>query len=198
MLHDDTLGRTHKLATHVTSVPLRELARRGVLTGGSRPPPIPTLAEFAAWLAEHPAMRAFVELKKESLRTGGRERMLAAVERALQGVRAQSVFISYDARVLAMARRRRHAIGYVLPGLGRRYRAAAVRLAPRFLFAERTGILRRGRLWKGAWSWAAFEVGTPEQAAALLELGVEFLETHDPARLLAAGFGAADAARIHR
>lgn len=134
-------------------------------------------------------MRAFVELKKESLRALGRRPMLLAVEGALRSVLARVTFISYDAQVLAMAKTKGHAIGYVLPNFGSRARGIATRLAPQYLFSDRRQTIRAGLLWRGNWRWASFEVATPEMASRLLALGVQYLETMNPAALLAAGFG---------
>lgn len=191
VLHDATLKRTHGLDVDVTRSDCGELVRLGVLAGGGHPPPVPLLAQFAAWLGGEPALHAFVEIKKESLRAHGRRTVLDSVVPCLSAVRARVHLISYDARVLAMARRSGYAVGYVLPGLASRYRAAAVRLAPELLLAERHQLRRAGATWPGAWRWAAFEIGDVAAAREMIGLGVPYLESMDPGTLLAAGIGAA-------
>lgn len=187
IMHDGTLTRTHGLDVAVTSATLADLARLGVVAGGDRRPPVPLLAEFAAWLRGEPAVHAFVELKTESLRARGRRPVLARIAEILLPLRSRVTLISYDARVLAMAKRADFAIGYVLPGLGARYRTTAERLAPGLLLAEWRQIRRAERLWPGTWRWAAFEIANAETARQMLALGVHYLETMDPAALLGAG-----------
>jgi len=195
VLHDETLRRTHGLRQRVTAHTLAELARLGVLTGGTRPPAVPRLAEFASWLEGEPGLHAFVEIKKESLRAHGRHAMLAAIEPVLRPVSGRVTVISYDAPVLGMAQRAGFETGYVLPGMSRRARGVAQRLSPRYLFVDRHHLVRAGACWPGPWTWAVFEVDTPVIAGRLLGMGVKWLESMNPARLLAAGMGPAARAR---
>ncbi len=181
VLHDSTLGRTHGLDVVVPGTTLKALENLGVLTGGNHPPHIPRLAEFVAWMQKNAAVNVFVEIKKESLRAHGRERVLDAVEHDIGALGGRAAIISYDARVLAMARRGGWPIGYALENMGPRYRGIAERLAPEYLFAEVAHLLRAGKLWPGVWQWAAFELDTPEPADALAALDVRYLETMNPA-----------------
>ncbi|MGH8427220.1 MAG: glycerophosphodiester phosphodiesterase family protein, partial [Gammaproteobacteria bacterium] len=136
VLHDASLERTHNLDVTVTKATLQELGVLGVLTGGHHPPAVPRLAEFVEWMRKTPQIHVFVEIKKESLHAHGRERVLAAVTQAIETIRGRAVIISYDARVLAMAKRERWPIGYVLLYMTPRYQVIADRLAPEYLFAE--------------------------------------------------------------
>ncbi|MGH8225986.1 MAG: glycerophosphodiester phosphodiesterase family protein [Gammaproteobacteria bacterium] len=180
VLHDASLARTHGLNVNVTTTSVPELAALGVLTGGNRPPPVPRLAEFAAWMRKTPQMHVFVEIKKESLHAHGRKRVLAAVVQAIEKIRARATIISYDARVLAMAKREAYPIGYVLPGMSRRYQAVAERLAPQFLFADYRQILHAGTLWPGDRDWAAFDLEDLATTKKVARLGVRYLETMNP------------------
>ncbi|MGH8161589.1 MAG: glycerophosphodiester phosphodiesterase family protein [Gammaproteobacteria bacterium] len=186
VLHDSTLARTHGINVDVTETRLDELAALGVLAGGDHPPLVPTLAEFAAWMRGKPQLHVFVEIKKESLRVQGRSTMLAAVEASVETLRARAVIISYDARVLAMARRDGWPVGYALERMNRRYRAIAERLAPDYLFAEVAHLERAGKLWAGPWQWAAFELEDAATARRIAALGVRYLETMNPALLAGA------------
>jgi glycerophosphoryl diester phosphodiesterase len=184
VLHDASLARTHGLDVVVPAAELKTLETLGVLAGGGRPPPVPSLAEFAGWMRNTSAMHAFVEIKRESLRARDREPVLAAIEAAIESLRGRATIISYDARVLAMARRGGWPIGYALEEMNASYRGIAERLAPDYLFAEVAHLLRAGELWSGAWQWAAFELESLEAASALAALGVRYLETMNPALLL--------------
>jgi len=187
VLHDETLRRTHSLADRVTATSIAELERLGVLTGGAHPPAVPRLDEFTAWLGDAPGVHAFVEIKKESLRAHGRPAMLGALTPLLQPLRDRVTVISYDAPALGMAQRAGFGVGYVLPGMSRRAHGVARRLAPDYLFVDRHHLSRAGGPWPGPWTWAAFEVATPAVAERVLALGVAWLESMDPACLLAAG-----------
>ena len=185
VLHDVSLARIHRVAKSVTSLSIDELSALGVLADGKRPPPIPTLAQFATWMRATPTMHVFVEIKKESLAVHGRKHVLAAIATAVESIRDRVVMISYDARVLAMAKRAGFAIGYVLPSMHRRYQTTTERLAPVWLFADYQQILEAGAVWPGDWHWAAFEVDNIELAQRLANMGVGYIETMNPAKLVA-------------
>ncbi|MGH8148026.1 MAG: glycerophosphodiester phosphodiesterase family protein [Gammaproteobacteria bacterium] len=181
VLHDASAGRTHGVNVDVRHHSFVALARLGLFDPASFPNPIPQLDEFVTWMTGQPHMHAFVEIKKESLHVYGRRRVLATVERDIEAIRERATLISYDARVLALARRNGWPVGYVLETMSARWRGIAERLAPEFLFAEVDHLLRAGKLWPGAWQWAAFEVETTKSATALSALGVRYLETMNPA-----------------
>lgn len=184
VLHDPSLARTHGLDLDVRLHTLEGLARHGIFDARKFDYPVPRLEDFAGWMQSSPGMHAFVEIKKESLRTRGRRRVLEAVTGTLERVRDRCTLISYDARVLSMAKRRGHAVGYVLPGMGRRHALVAKRLAPELLLADYRQIVNAGGVWPGAWDWAAFEVEDEAIAHRLLDLGVLYLETMMPSAML--------------
>lgn len=184
VLHDPGLSRTHGLRIDVRRRTLAELSREGIFDPARFDSPVPTLGDFTAWMQETPRMHAFVEIKKESLKTRGRQRVLDVVAEALNPIAGRYTLISYDARVLGMARDRGLPIGYVLPTMGRRYRTIAERLAPELLFADWNQILAAGAIWRGRWDWAAFEVEDSALARRLAKLGVRYLETMTPGALV--------------
>lgn len=186
VLHDASLARIHRLAKRVTALTIDELGSLGVLAEGSRPPPIPRLSEFVAWMRATPTMHAFVEIKKESLAVHGRKSVLATISQAIETIRDRVVVISYDARVLAMAKRAGFPIGYVLPDLRKRFQSTSGNLAPEWLFADFRQILDAGAIWPGNWNWATFEVDNVDLAQCMAGLGVRYIETMNPARLIGA------------
>jgi glycerophosphoryl diester phosphodiesterase len=183
VLHDASLKRTHGLDVIVPATGLQTLDTLGVLTGGNRPPHIPRLAEFTTWMKRQPGLHVFIEIKKESLRAQGRERTLSAVLDDIEPLRGRATVISYDARILSMARHAGWPIGYALETLGGHWRGIAERLAPEYLFAEVEHLLRLDALWPGAWQWVAFEVEDVTTAERLSRLGIDYLETMNPALL---------------
>lgn len=187
ILHDPNLARTHGLNIDVRTRTLAELSRHGIFDADRFVYPVPRLEDFATWMHKTPCMHAFVEIKKASLHTQGRKHVLEAVTTKLTALAGRYTLISYDARILAMAQRGAQAIGYVLPTLGQRHRAIAERLAPELLFSNYRRILHVNTLWPGNWNWAAFEIEDTATAQRLVNLGVRYIETMDPASFIRQG-----------
>lgn len=184
VLHDANARRTHGIDLDVRHHDLATLADNGLFDTKAFDCPIPELEAFVDWMVKHPPMHVFVEIKKESLHTQGRESVLSAVIAALRTIQRRYTLISYDARVLGMARRRGQPIGYVLPGMASRYHAIARQLSPDVLFADYRQLIRSGGIWPGPWEWATFEVADPATARRMIDLGVNYLETMNPGRLV--------------
>jgi len=125
----------------------------------------------------------FVEINKESLHTHGRARVLSGITDTLTPIADRYTLISYDARVLGMAKRDRQPIGYVLPTMADRYRTIARHLSPGILFADYRQILHAGSVWPGTWQWATYEVADRAIAKRMTNLGLDYLETMNPAML---------------
>jgi len=183
VLHDANARRTHGLDIDVRMHTFSTLAQLGLFDSSRFDCPVPRFDEFVAWMQHHPAMHVFVEIKKESLRTQGRDKVLETVMETLAPIAGRHTLISYDARVLDMARQLDQPIGYVLPTMGNRYRAIAERLAPELVMADYKQILRAGSIWPGRWKWATFEVADTDIARRMIALGLDYLETMNPAAL---------------
>lgn len=184
VLHDANARRTHGVDMDVRLCPFSALAGEGLFDRRVFDCPVPRLDEFADWMLSAPGMHAFVEIKTESLHTHGRQAVLAAVRATLAPVAGRYTLISYDARVLGMARQAGETVGYVLRGLGERDRAVATHLSPALLFADCRQLLRAGALWPGDWRWATFEVADRAIARRMRALGVDYLETMNPSLLV--------------
>lgn len=141
--------------------------------------PISTLKAFAGWLAEHPSVTAFVEIKRQSLRRHGAERVMAWVMDALQRVTKQCVIISFDDRCLAhTAERFDVRTGWVLPAWNRRTEARAQALSPAYLFAEDVQLpAAAGDIWAGPWQWAVYVINDLDTAMSYGERGIYLVET---------------------
>ena len=183
VLHDANARRTHGIDLDVRRHDLATLAGNGLFDTEAFDCPIPKLDEFVDWMVKHPPMHVFVEIKKESLHTRGRESVLSAVMAALRPIEGRYTLISYDARVLGMAKRQGRPVGYVLPTMGERYRAIALHLSPQVLFADYRQLMQSGTLWPGPWKWATFEVADRAIARRMTDLGVNYVETMNPAML---------------
>jgi glycerophosphoryl diester phosphodiesterase len=89
------------------------------------------------------------------------------------------VVISFDLPAVHLARQMgSFKIGWVLPEYDEHARLKFEAVKPEFLFCDHEKLpAGSGRLWRGPWRWALYEVGTPELAVALAERGADFVET---------------------
>lgn len=147
-----------------------------------------TLVEFCELLAAHPHVTAFIEIKRVALERFGADAVLAAVAPLLAPLAARAVLISFDAPVLARARAYPSptwcGIGGVVDGWRERGRFAT--LAPEYLFCDRDGLPRFGKLRFGNSRVAVYEVDAPADAERLARRGAAFIETFAIAEMAAA------------
>ncbi len=183
ILHDANAKRTHGIDIDVRHCDVSRLADTGLFDTKAFDCPVPKLDEFVDWMVRNPQMHVFVEIKKESLHTQGRTKVLSVILDTLVPIAGRYTLISYDARVLGMAKRHKQPIGYVLPTLGDRYQTIARQLSPQVLFADYRQILHDPELWPGPWQWATFEVADRAIARRMIALNLDYLETMNPAML---------------
>lgn len=161
-------------AAALEAIPAGEPGRFGDRFSAAR---IPPLLDFATWLRGHPGVRAFVELKGESLERCGREQMLAACVAALAPAAGQWRLISYDYDVLARA----HAsgirgLGWVVRGCESHTADRAQAIEAEWLFCNHER-LPPGPLPAGPWEWVLYEIEDPGTARDLMNRGARWLET---------------------
>lgn len=182
LLHDADLQRTAGRADVIfdldaavlDDIPAGEPERFGARFPDVR---IPRLAEFAAWLSGHPGVRAFVELKVESLERFGRKQVLAACLEALAPAAGRWHLISGDYEVLARA----HAngvreLGWVVRGFDAEIAKQARDIEAAWLFCRHQR-LPPGALPAGPWTWVLYEIEDADTARALMARGACWLET---------------------
>jgi glycerophosphoryl diester phosphodiesterase len=182
LFHDENIRRVCGLEgtiSHYTFEELRrfsasEPGRFGTRYAHER---IPALAEFAALLARHPHVGAFVELKREALDNFGTETVLARAVRDLQPVQARCVLISFALEPLATAKRAGWRVGAVIERWRERNQPALKALAPEFLFCDVNGLPWWGKLrFRGA-KVVIYEVDDPGVARKLARRGADLIET---------------------
>ncbi|MFU8894786.1 MAG: glycerophosphodiester phosphodiesterase family protein [Gammaproteobacteria bacterium] len=188
LLHDADLERVSGHAVSVFELtaaqladhPVGEPGRFGTRFNAVR---APTLEQFAGWLAGHPGIQAFVELKAESIGRFGREAVLATCLQAMAPLHGRWVPISDDYRVLQLAAEAGAPhLGWVVREFDAAVAARARALPARWLFRNHLR-LPDGPLAPGPWDWVCYEVGDVDTARALLARGVRWLETMDIATL---------------
>jgi glycerophosphoryl diester phosphodiesterase len=145
-----------------------------------------TLTAAADWLLRRPAVTAFVEVKRASLRRFGQEPVLAAVAASVAPVLGQCVLISFDLPgVLRLRESTGARIGWVLERFDEESRRLATHAAPDFLFADLDDVpATTAQLWPGAWQWAVYEIRSLEAARRCAALGAHFVETMHVRRMV--------------
>jgi len=195
LLHDDDLERTSGrkvsifslTAAALAAVCVGEPARLGERFAGVR---VPTLSEFGAWLRANPGVRAFVELKTESIQRFGRAAVVDACLQALGAPGDRWVPLSYDEAILAVcADRGAEHLAWVVREFDPETAARAEALPARWLFRNHER-MAPGPLPEGRWSWVPYEVDSPALARDLVARGARWLETmHVGALARALGVG---------
>lgn len=140
---------------------------------------IPSLMQVVELLGSFPHARAFVELKRASLRKHGPERVLQQVHEVLKPIAHQVVLISFDLAAISLAKQTtRLPVGWVLSDYSPLSASKAEAALPEFLFCDQEKLPADDtRLWRGPWQWAIYEVTRRSQAAKLAARGAQLLET---------------------
>jgi glycerophosphoryl diester phosphodiesterase len=140
--------------------------------------PIPTLAQFVAWLAQHPQVTAFVEIKRVTVERFGHAPVLSRVLRDLKPVLKQCVLISYSLETLLHARHQSWPrVGAVIDRWHERSQPIIKELRPEYLFCDVNGLPRFGRLGLHGAQLAVYEVADAPLALRLSRRGVQLIET---------------------
>ncbi len=153
--------------------------------------PLASLADLAAFLARHPQVTAFVEIKRQAVKRFGAEVVLAAAYESLQSVLAQTVLISFSLPALRVARGLWPRIG-VVTARYRQFMTGSVRsLAPEYHFCDKDGLPARGSLAHEGSTLVVYEVDDAALARELALRGAALVETFAIAELASAlGAGA--------
>lgn len=184
LYHDESTRRLSGVGGTITDrtlVELSELSAHHPKRFGSRftGTPVPTLKAFAGWLAQHPSVKAFVEIKEESLKKFGVEAVMIQVTEALKGVEHQSVIISFDDRCIEhVGNRYEIHTGWVLPKWDPGVKSRAGELSPDYLFADTAQLPnRQADIWTGSWQWAVYVVDDLSKAQDYAQRGIALVET---------------------
>ncbi len=191
LLHDANLKRTTGTNKRIFSIDAEKLDTIVVNEAKKQPKKfshvgIPSLASAIDLLQRWPQVRAFVEVKQESLDAYGIEKVVKAVAGICSPVIDRCVLISYDLLSLRCARAMGfEAIGWILKTYDDETLSQATELAPDYLFCNHTK-LPDGieAVWQGPWQWAFYEVTQAKTASKLARLGADYVETMAVAEML--------------
>ena len=181
--HDDNLWRMCGIgyAVHETTIgELQQYAASESSRLGERflAEPVATLAQVGEFLALHPQVTAFVELKASAARHFGPQIVVGQVLDALPDVLDQCVFISFDTDLLREVQRQsQSAIGPVISNWDKRSALESFHRPPRVLFCDLKGLPASGDLSLANAELAVYEVADAETACGLADRGVDYVET---------------------
>lgn len=140
--------------------------------------PITTLQEIVNYLSAHPAVFAFVELKRVSLEQFGIDTVLDRVLPIIETLREQTIVISYSLETLVATRERSALpIGAVFDDWRAHRQPLIEKLRAEYLFTDIEQLPRFGRLRCERCQLAVYECVDPARAMRVHKRGVDFVET---------------------
>jgi glycerophosphoryl diester phosphodiesterase len=184
LLNDSSLKRTAGVDRNALEMTAQELAEVSVneerrFQGRYTDVGIPTLSQAVSLLATYPAVTAFIEVKRASLRNFGQEIVVRKVCEALKHVVRQCVIVSFDLSAIHHVRQvSSYRIGWMLSEYTSLSALKCEALAPEYLFCDHQ-LLTPGtsRLWRGPWRWAIYDVDTRTLATDLVGRGARLIGT---------------------
>ena len=180
MLHDDNFKRTMGLDLSVFEITQRELQGKVELKQ------ISEVEEVVIWLKANPGVKAFVELKQESIDMHGLEVCVNALRESCDSALDQCVFISFNPDSVKNAQECGFMeTGWVVLTYDEVGEKISEELSPDYLFADTEILPNDGsKLWEGIWEWVIYEVTSLEVASRLFERGVKIIESKEVEKML--------------
>ncbi len=184
LLNDDNLTRLAGVNRSAVAMSWRELVEI-VITEPERfgtkftDLGVPMLAQAAGLLSAHPAVTAFISIKRASLRVFGAEVMVRTVCDVLKPVMRQCVLVSRDLTVIHQVRQiASYRVGWILSEYSTLSALKSEALVPDFLLCEHELLTNTdAQLWRGPWQWAIHNVSSRDSAARLAARGARLVGT---------------------
>jgi len=147
---------------------------------------ISEVEEVVVWLKANPGVKAFVELKQESIDMHGLEVCVKALRESCDSALDQCVFISFNPDSVKTAQECGFMeTGWVVLTYDDEGAKTSEELSPDYLFADTEILPDDGsKLWEGNWEWVIYEVTSLEVASRLLERGVKIIESKEVEKML--------------
>jgi glycerophosphoryl diester phosphodiesterase len=189
VIHDDSLLRTCSIDRSVFEASVAEL---GLISAheadrfGDRyyPENIPSLSQMLEFIAAHPALTAFVEIKEESLQRWGVDTVMRKLIADLEMHQQQCVIISFSEAAIAYASQHSQLrTGWVMYKYDAEHRQLAEKLQPDYLICNQRKIDTQD-LWSGKWQWMLYGVESAQLALDWGARGVAYVETDHIAELM--------------
>lgn len=147
-----------------------------------------TLKKYCKWLANHPDVTTFVEIKQESIDRFGIPVFMDEVDKRIINTRTESqcVIISFNQEVVEYTRKiSSMRVGWVLPAWNNKNRDLLDELKPDFLFCDKKLLPRNDdEIWRGSWQWAVYNLDEVSSAIEMASKNIPFLETNQIGTLM--------------
>ena len=142
------------------------------------PTPVPFLTEVMSLIKSYPKSTAFIELKKQSIKRWGLDKVMKALAIELMNYQEQSVLISFNTDAIKFAKEKcKIRAGLVLNYYDQKMQKIARQLMPDFLICS-FDLLPEEPLWEGQWQWMVYVVNDIERAVPLLKRDdIDYIET---------------------
>lgn len=184
LLNDSNLKRTAGLDRNALEMTWRELAEVPVTEPERFQKKytdigIPTLAQAVSLLTVHPAVTAFVEVKRASLRHFGADIVIRKIVEVLKPVVHQCVLVSRDLPALHHVRQiSSYRIGWMLAEYSSLSALKSEALVPDYLLCDQQLLASSDtQLWRGPWRWAIYSVTSRNSAKELAARGARLVAT---------------------
>lgn len=147
---------------------------------------VPTLAQAVSLIASHPAVTAFVEIKRASLRVFGADLVVRKICEALKPVVRQCVLVSRDLAAVHHVRQISSCrVGWLLSEYSSLSALKSEALVPDYLLCDQELLTdSNAQLWRGPWRWVILNVSSREAAARLAARGARLVATTSYRKLL--------------
>jgi glycerophosphoryl diester phosphodiesterase len=184
LLNDSNLQRVSGVDRNVLEMTWRELARISVTEPARFQSThtdigIPSLAQAAMLLATQPAVTAFVEIKRASLRSFGAEIVVRKICEVLKPVVRQCVLVSADLTAIHQVRQlSSFRIGWMLSEYSSLSALKSEALVPEYLLCDQQLLTQtNSQLWRGPWGWVISNITSLETATEVAARGARFVAT---------------------
>lgn len=140
---------------------------------------VPTLAQAVSLLGTHPAVTAFVEIKRASLRVFGTDIVVRKICEVLKPIVRQSVLVSRDLAAVHHVRQvSSYRVGWILSEYSSLSALKSEALVPDFLLCDQELLTdTNAQLWRGPWRWVIHNVSSREAATQLAARGARLVST---------------------
>lgn len=188
--HDVDLKRTARQDVSVFAHSYEELKNFSIhestrFNNKHYPTPISLLSDVLVLLRKYPAATAFVEVKTQSLKQWGKEKVMDALLDLLKPYQSQCVVISFNSPSLHYVKQHSElSVGWVVKDYNNKSLDKAKKLEPDFLICDYKKVPDDEAPWAGSWKWMLYSINNPEVASYYAQLGIEFIETDDIQKLL--------------
>lgn len=140
---------------------------------------VPSLAQAASLIGTHPAVTAFVEIKRASLRAFGADLVVRKICEVLKPIVRQCVLVSRDLPAVHHVRQISSCrVGWILTEYSSLSALKSEALVPDYLLCDQESLTYdSAQLWRGPWRWVILNVSSREAAAQLAARGARLVAT---------------------